>query len=1346
MPEKVKNNRTIWLAPMIGVLVVVLALVIGRLLWWQAHQISLEELQRTAERLSLTINVDELIKLGGIRKDEGTPEYQRLKQHLILSKQLFPESRFLYIMGVRTDKTVFFYADSEPSGSEQESLPGDRYPEYTDIINSVYENSTTKVSSPITDEWGTWVNVLVPIIDHKNGHVMALFGLDIDADQWNQQILTSLLFPYTILFLFIIFSCGVILYFRLRILNPDFIQPTFLHRHAEFLVLLILGLLATSIVTWNTVERSKRSRQTTFENLATSYAGYVSSYLQNLERFHLAGLVNFFNASEYVDLEEFNLYTDSLAIDSDTLAWEWIPAVRADELQEFEELASAELGMDYQVWELSRDGRQVPVKDRTEYYPIFYLAPQENNENALGFDVGSEKTRLEMLQNASDSGLVTASDPINLVNNLENQTGFLITMPIGHNEDQLLQRGFVMIVLKVENLLESAVTSLENLKSLIYIDFLQLHVDDSPSFLAGNSPEEYSLAHVQSNLHDHPFAQLTFQEPIYAFGKTYSLIIHPGEMFLQMYRIRSGWIAGIVGVLFSFLTAGISHLFFTRNRKLTSMVAERTIELRESELKYRNLAESTSAVLWEYDIQNDKWTYVAPQITQMTGWQPDDFTNMQFWVEHLYQDDQNWAPAFCADFTKKGEDHEFEYRFLKSDGSFLWIRDVVSVEVKDGSPIFLRGYMLDVTQRKEVEEQLQMQSMALFNSANAIIITNTKGVIEWSNPAFSQLTGYSQAEIIGKNPKELIYSGVQKREFYEKMWDTILSGEHWHGEIVNRKKDGNLYSEEMSITPVRDENNVIKNFIAIKQDISERKKHELEMEAIATISSVLRKSNSKTEMLPEILNILMDLFRAEGSALILRDNRSGDSVYVNGAGVFKDTLKMRLPAGKSISGIVAETGQPFVTADISKEEGIVWSEAYQKTKAIACVPIIVDGNPIGNIRIGRTFEITPVEVRLLTSIADIIGNALQKENLREEMIDQLNQLSTLRSIDQVLTSIVDLRIILNFILEQIMERLKVDAVAIHLYNPATHKLEFTEGRGFRTQEIERTNLNIGEHNLGRVARDRKTLILPKIGPDDFPCSPLVSKEKFISYFATSIYAKGQIKGVIEVFNRTYFDPNEKWINYFEILAGQTAIAIDNSQLFEGLQRSNLELSLAYDATIEGWSRAMDLRDKETEGHTERVTDLTILLAHKAGFSGDDIIQIRRGALLHDMGKLGIPDNILHKPGQLTDEEWVLMKKHPVFAYEMLSPINYLRKAMDIPYCHHEKWDGSGYPRGLKGEEIPLAARIFAIVDVYDALTSDRPYRQAWSKEKTLDYIAGLRAIQFDPAVVDLFFEVIQSEE
>jgi len=233
--------------------------------------------------------------------------------------------------------------------------------------------------------------------------------------------------------------------------------------------------------------------------------------------------------------------------------------------------------------------------------------------------------------------------------------------------------------------------------------------------------------------------------------------------------------------------------------------------------------------------------------------------------------------------------------------------------------------------------------------------------------------------------------------------------------------------------------------------------------------------------------------------------------------------------------------------------------------------------------------------------------------------------------------------------------------------------------------------------------------------------------------------------VIEIFHRSLLELDKERLDFLEALAGQAAIAIESTTLFDDLQRTNDELSKAYDSTIEGWSHALDLRDKETEGHTRRVTELTLELAGVFGLSEAELVHVRRGALLHDIGKMGVPDRILLKEGPLTEAEWEVMRRHPVYAHEMLRSIDYLRQALDIPYCHHEKWDGSGYPRGLKGTEIPLAARIFAIVDVWDAVISDRPYRRAWPRDQALAHIQTGAGQHFDPHVVEVFIELIKQK-
>lgn len=232
---------------------------------------------------------------------------------------------------------------------------------------------------------------------------------------------------------------------------------------------------------------------------------------------------------------------------------------------------------------------------------------------------------------------------------------------------------------------------------------------------------------------------------------------------------------------------------------------------------------------------------------------------------------------------------------------------------------------------------------------------------------------------------------------------------------------------------------------------------------------------------------------------------------------------------------------------------------------------------------------------------------------------------------------------------------------------------------------------------------------------------------------------------------TVANPNslERWIGAGVVGIMLMVIAVVLLHRFYRLQVNTLKaereasarLREAYDATLEGWARALELRDHETEGHCRRVTELTLNIARKLGISGD-LQNIYRGALLHDIGKMGIPDKILLKPGPLTEEEREVIRRHPGYAHELLSPISFLQSSMDIPYSHHERWDGKGYPQGLSGEQIPLAARIFSTVDVWDALTSDRPYRKAIPAGEALAYVHEHAGTEFDPQIVKAFESVV----
>lgn len=435
------------------------------------------------------------------------------------------------------------------------------------------------------------------------------------------------------------------------------------------------------------------------------------------------------------------------------------------------------------------------------------------------------------------------------------------------------------------------------------------------------------------------------------------------------------------------------------------------------------------------------------------------------------------------------------------------------------------------------------------------------------------------------------------------------------------------------------------------------------------------------------------------------------------------------PAGRGPAGAAFRSGSPIFINDIRKDPRFdPWREFAlgYGVESVAGFPLISKGKAFGVLMVyGRKIDYFNQEKKYyIEAYAHQAAAALQNAKLFEESERRAACLQSLREIDIAITNNLDLSITLNTVLDQVISQLSVDAADILLTNGDRDVLTYVAGKGFKSAVFDQQSccFDKKQEELER----RKSVIL--------------AQENFTHYLAIPIISKEKYQGLLELYHSKDFPQDKEWLTFLDMLVNQTVIAIDHFQLFHGLKRSNAEQLAVYDATIEGWSRILDLRDKETEGHSQRVTHMTLRLAAALGIKDSELIHFRRGALLHDIGKMGIPDSILLKPGPLDDDEWEIMKRHPEYAYQMLSPIDYLHPALDIPYAHHERWDGSGYPRGLKGEQIPLAARIFALVDVYDALSSDRPYRKAWNSNQIVDHIRASSGSHFDPKVVDLFIE------
>jgi putative nucleotidyltransferase with HDIG domain len=381
-----------------------------------------------------------------------------------------------------------------------------------------------------------------------------------------------------------------------------------------------------------------------------------------------------------------------------------------------------------------------------------------------------------------------------------------------------------------------------------------------------------------------------------------------------------------------------------------------------------------------------------------------------------------------------------------------------------------------------------------------------------------------------------------------------------------------------------------------------------------------------------------------------------------------------------------------------------------------------------------------------TGVQDLTHALQSLSRLEQGISDQLKlqqrQLGALMNIGQMINSSLGLKRVLEEVMDSLIALMRAERGFLMLRD-TRGELTVRIARGIDQVNLDEEEFKVSRTVVRQVAESSQPILTTNAQEDPrFDGYVSVAAYHLRSILCVPLKLKNDLIGVVYVDNRARIGIfREADLALISAFADQAAVAINSAQLFENLLKSHRELEEAYEDTLEGWAKALELRDKETEGHTQRVAVLTERLARALGVSDSALVHIKRGALLHDIGKMGIPDDILRKKGPLTEEERRIMEKHPLYAYEMLSQIDFLLPALDIPYCHHEKWDGTGYPRGLRGEEIPLAARIFPITDVWDALTSDRPYRAALPRNEVRQRIKDDAGRHFDPRVVTAFMEL-----
>lgn len=712
-------------------------------------------------------------------------------------------------------------------------------------------------------------------------------------------------------------------------------------------------------------------------------------------------------------------------------------------------------------------------------------------------------------------------------------------------------------------------------------------------------------------------------------------------------------------------------------------------------------------------------TFVSENVRSLLGYRAGEITsNPAFWSEHVHPDDSSRVlSAIATLFTK--EHHVHEYRFRHRDGTYRWLRDEV-ILVRDAArqPTEMIGSWIDITERRLAEEALAFREVHLRTLIDTlpdlVWLKNTEGVYLSCNRRFESFIGAPAQDIVGRTDYDFANRELAA-DFLARDLSAIAAGNPTlNEEEVVFAEDGHVEILETIKMPMHDRDGRLIGVLGVGRDITKRKQ----------AAEELRESEAHYRALVEGLPGIVYSF----------SHKSGGMYY---------SPYVKTALGYSPEQLYAQPWQwhssihpddlPRVEQAIRESTGgTAFRVEYRIRDALGAWRWLDD----------RSFKcrVDSDDVIVEGLAMDITESRLGEESLSR----RLAELESLRVVDRAIVTSIDLRATLNVLLDQAMTLLQVDAAAVLLPQPSLLTLEYAAWRGFRLHRMEDINVPLGESFSGRAALHHRSVRVSQPIPaqENAQIAALWAAEGFFAYHGVPLFVQGEIKGVLEVYNRSPVDADPGWEDFLDTLAGQAAIAIANAQLFDGLQRANTEMGLAYNATIAGWSRAMDLRDEETEGHTQRVTVMCLRLARALGVIETDLVHIWRGSMLHDMGKLGVPDSILLKPGALTDEEWVIMRRHPQFAYDMFSPIEFLRPALDIPFCHHEKWDGTGYPRQLAGEQIPPAARLFAVVDVWDALISARPYRHAWSREKALAHISEQSGKQFEPRVVEAFLKIV----
>ncbi len=776
--------------------------------------------------------------------------------------------------------------------------------------------------------------------------------------------------------------------------------------------------------------------------------------------------------------------------------------------------------------------------------------------------------------------------------------------------------------------------------------------------------------------------------------------------------------------------------------------------------RYEDLVHSIQGIVWEADARTFHFTYVSPQAERLLGYpvarwleEPD------FWVRHLHPEDRSRAVSFCRAATERCEDHEFEYRMIAADGRVVWLHDVVTVVKKNGRPLQLRGVMVDVTDRRAAQaererllERVRLQAQLMERVLRASERLNTK----LSPGEAARAVGLGILEVAGtdraalllpsrRGPPTLVWqAGVEEGQL-EAVVRLLCVGSATSEPLVSAAPSGGA----VAAWPAVYEGQVVAYLVALRategwtdeeceamrafarqaalslnnaQLLEQARRRAAQQEALRQLATALARAHTEDEVCRSVVAAARSILGVQAVGVYLLDVETGDRVLRAQVGWPQLPVGHRIPPGAGTSDRAVRTGRTVYTPDVRQDPAHI--PGAPDARSELDVPIRAHGAVVGVLVVEHqeVAGFDPEEVVVLEATANLVGIALERARLLEETRARADRLAALLELGAALRSARDPEEMYLVVLREVAARCRAPRAALALMAP-----------GQAPAVVARLGEAAPDPSGGSVLLPFADLKRPLL-VSEWPLGgergstavvPLATEQESVGLLLVGREA-----------GEPSFTPRE--LELLHSMAQVAANAIRRAQLVYALEHAYVDVVLAL-------ARAMDARDTDTANHSERIAAWAERTARALGCPEEQVRQVRWAALLHDIGKVGVPDHILRKPGPLTEAEWEVIRRHPSIGEEILKPVAALREVAHIVRHHQERWDGTGYPDGLAGEDIPLGARIIAVVDSYGAITDHRPYRRARTHQEAVEELKRCAGSQFDPRVVEAFLQVLEEE-